>query len=109
MDRSVEAPKPGRSTLIKPAASITKYKSLHMSRGDHPMPRWAESKVHEAGAKSDGKAGNTGLANGQQSVSQEPNKFRPFSVYKMTRYPSAAEYVDHNQEGPPATHKKTAK
>ena len=90
-----EAPHPGKSEIIYPPAHLMP-KHAQMSRKVHEVPR-----VFTEGHHPSGKAGNTGLDNGQQL--HAPKKHRPFEVYPETGVPPAAEQVDGDHEGPPAS------
>ena len=52
-----------------------------------------------------GKAGNTGLDNGQMEPSM-PGRTRPFKIYENTGYPKAAEHEVLDVEGPNRERKK---
>ena len=71
---------------------------VRMSRKVHEVPRKDTTGGHPSG-----KAGNTGLDNGQQL--HAPKKHRAFKVYELTPTPTPpAEVVDHGVEGPPKSH-----
>jgi hypothetical protein len=105
-----EAPKPGKSTIIRPPR-IGIRKEIWMSRIDHPMPRWAESQVPQATSLGDAathRAGNTGLHNGQMHP-RAPFKKRAFDSYEPTGTPQAAENPTANPDISGPRHDATKK